>query len=222
MEGVLQALVAGDIWMWLILAVSVITLWIVLERFRALYFKFNVDGAQFFSQVQKLVMQNNIDRAVKLCNAAADKPLSRVLKSALTRANKNELEIGNAVEEATIEVVPLIQKRLSNLPVLANVATLMGLAGTIAGMIESFKGLGGVSADKRQEMLSAGISLAMYATAFGLLVAIPGLMAHMYLNDKARHLTIDIDRYSMRLQNLLVNRLRGGMAQAAPAEETKA
>jgi len=222
MEGVLQALVAGDIWMWLIMAVSIITLWIVMERFRALYFKFNVDGAQFFSQVQKLVMQNNIDRAVKLCNAAADKPLSRVLKAALTRANKNELEIGNAVEETTIEVVPLVQKRLSNLPVLANVATLMGLAGTIAGMIESFKGLGGVSADKRQEMLSAGISLAMYATAFGLLVAIPALMAHMYLNDKARQIVIDIDRYAMRLQNLLVNRLRGGMAQAAPAEESKA
>ena len=213
----------GDdaIWMFLILAVSIVSLAIIIERFVVIYFKYNMNGPQFFAQIQKLVMQNNIDRAVKLCNAAAEKALARVLKAGLTRANKNELEIGNSIEETTLEVIPAIQKRLSNLPVLANVATLMGLLGTIVGMIAAFHGLGSVSADKRQEVLSAGISLAMYATAFGLLVAIPCLLAHMWLNNKARIMITEVDQYSTKLQNLLVSRLRGGLA-AAPAEERPA
>jgi len=222
MDVISQAFRGDDaIWMFLILAVSVVTLGIIIERFLVIYFKFNMNGPAFYGQIQKLVMQNNIDRAVKLCNTFADKALARVLKAGLTRANKNELEIGNAIEETMLEVVPAIQKRLSNLPVLANVATLMGLLGTIVGMIGAFHGLGAVSADKRQEVLSAGISLAMYATAFGLIVAIPALLSHMWLNGKARVLITEIDQYSTKLQNLLVSRLRGGLA-SAPSEEKPA
>jgi biopolymer transport protein ExbB/TolQ len=200
------------LWMFLILGVSIVALGIIVERFVVLYLKYNINGPQFMSNIQKLVMQNNIDRAVKHCNASAEKALARVLKAGLTRANKNELEIGNAIEEAQLEVVPAIQKRLGNLPVLANVATLMGLLGTIVGMIKSFQGLGAVSADKRQEVLSSGISLAMYATAFGLIVAIPALLAHVLLNNKARNMIVEIDQYATKLQNLLVSRLRGGLA----------
>ena len=212
MDTVVYAFQSGGIWMYLILAVSIISLAIILERFVVIFFKLNMNGPAFMSQVQKYVMQNNIDRAIKLCNAAPEKALARVLKAGLTRANKNELEIGNAFEEASLDVVPAIHKRLSNLPVLANVATLMGLLGTIAGMIDAFKGLGDASADVRQKVLSEGISLAMYATAFGLLVAIPCLLAHMYLNGKARGITVEIDQFSTRLQNLLVSRLHGGLA----------
>lgn len=217
MDMVVESFRLGGIWMYLILAISIASLAIIIERFVVIYFRFNINGPAFIAQVQKLVMQNNIDRAVKLCNAAPEKGLARVLKAGLTRANKNELEIGSSIEESQLEVIPLIQKRLNNLPVLANVATLMGLLGTIVGMIEAFRGLGAVSADKRQEVLSSGISLAMYATAFGLLVAIPCLLAHVMLNNKARNMIVEIDQYSTKLQNLLVSRLRGGLA--APASE---
>jgi biopolymer transport protein ExbB/TolQ len=217
MDAIVESFRLGGIWMYIILAVSVASLAIIIERAVVLYFKYNVGASAFMAQIQKLIMQNNIDRAIKLCNSAPEKALPRVVKAGLTRANKNELEIGNAVEETTIEVVPEIQKRLSNLPVLANVATLMGLLGTIVGMIEAFNGLGAVSADKRQEVLSSGISLAMYATAFGLLVAIPCLLAHVMLNNKARQMVVEIDQASVRLQNLLISRLRGGI-QAQPAD----
>ena len=84
-------------------------------------------------------------------------------------------------------------------------------------MISAFKGLAEVSADKRQEVLSQGIAVAMYTTAFGLLVAIPTLLAHILLSNQARKIADDIEQYSAKLQNLLIARLRSGAAR--PGEE---
>lgn len=208
--GLLDAFTGPDApWLFLILIVSVFALAIIIERFYVLYFKYNIDGAEFTSIIQKLIMQNNITKAVQHCDAYGEKGLAKVIKAGLLRANKNELEIGNAIEETTLEIVPRIQKRLGNLPVLANIATLMGLLGTIVGMIGAFQGLGDVSADKRQEMLSSGVSLAMWATAVGLGVATPCLIFHIFLNNKARQLIVDIDQYGTKINNLLVARFRG-------------
>lgn len=215
MEMIAESFQLGGLWMYIILAVSIIALAIIIERFVFLFFKYNVNGEAFMAQVQKLVMQNNIDRAIKLCNAAPDKALARVVKAGLTRANKSEIEITNSVEEATLEVMPLINKRLNNLPVLANIATLMGLLGTIVGMISAFKGLSAVSADKRQEVLSTGISVAMYTTAFGLIVAIPTMLSHIVLNNMARKIIDEIDQYSAKLENLLISRLKAGISRNA-------
>ena len=84
----------------------------MIERFIFLFFRFNINGGQFFNQIQKLVMANNIDRAIKLCNAADKAALARVIKAGLTRANKSEADIAAAVEEAMLEVAPAISKRV--------------------------------------------------------------------------------------------------------------
>lgn len=222
MEMIAESFQLGGFWMYIILAVSIITLAIIIERFVFLFFRYNINGEAFWAQVQKLVMQNNIDRAIKLCNAAPDKALARVVKAGLIRANKSEIEITNAVEEATLEVLPLINKRLANLPILANVATLMGLLGTIIGMIFAFKGLASVSADKRQEVLSTGIAVAMYTTAFGLLVAIPTLLIHIVLTNMARKIVDEIDQYSAKLENLLISRLKAGISRSGEERPTTA
>jgi len=164
------------------------------------------------AQIQKLVMANNIDRAIKLCNAAPSAALAKVMKAGLTRANKGEVEIQNAVEEATLEVLPNIQKRTNSLQAIANVATLMGLLGTIIGMIKAFHDLGTVSADKRQEALGKSISLAMNTTAFGLIVAIPCMLAHLFLSNVTKKIIDEIDQYSVKLENLLISRGRSGAA----------
>jgi biopolymer transport protein ExbB/TolQ len=211
MEMIAESFQLGGFWMYIILVVSIVALGIIIERF-VMLIKYKVNGEAFMAQVQKLVMQNNIDRAIKLCNAAPDKVLARVVKAGLQRAQKSEIEITNAVEEATLEILPKVNKRLPNLPILANVATLMGLLGTIVGMIFAFKGLSAVSADKRQEVLSNGIAVAMYTTAFGLLVAIPTLLCHIVLTNMARGIVDEVDLYSAKLENLLIARLRSGAA----------
>ena len=105
MGAIAEAFRTGGIWMYIILAVSIITIGITIERFIYLFFKYSVNAEPFMAQIQKLVMANNIDRAIKLCNAQPSAALPRVIKAGLTRANKGEVEIQNALEEATLEVV---------------------------------------------------------------------------------------------------------------------
>ena len=152
---------------------AILGLAVLVERFIFLFFRFNINGAQFFNQVQKLLMANNIDRAIKLCNAADKAALARVLKAGLTRANKSESDISAAIEEAILEVTPSINKRVSMMPAIANIATLLGLIGTVFGMLDAFAAVADAPADQRSTALARGIGIAMNTTGFGLEVAIP-------------------------------------------------
>ena len=213
MGAIAEAFRTGGIWMYLILSVSIFSIGIAIERFIFLFFKYNINAEAFYLQVQKLVMANNIDRAIKLCNAAPSAALPQVVKAGLTRANKGEVEIQNAVEEASLEVVPRVQKRTNSLAALANIATLLGLLGTIIGLIEAFEALEKATPENRQRLLARGIALAMNTTAFGLIVAIPTLLAHLVLSGQTKRLMDEIDLYSVKLENLLVSRGKGGVAE---------
>lgn len=210
--GKIKAAFTGDgaIWMWLILTMSVMALGVAIERFIFIFFKYNINAHAFMGQIQKLVMADQIDRAIKLCNAAPSAALARVVKAGLTNANKGEIEIQNAIEEASLEVVPLLTRRLPMLQQLANLATLLGLLGTIIGLIESFDALENAPQDKKQEMLAGGIALAMNTTAAGLIAALPALFIHLFLSAVSRKIIEDIDQYSVKLSNLLSSRANSG------------
>ena len=206
MDSIAKAMSEGGIWMYIILATSIVGVGIMIERFVMLFFKYNINATAFMAQIQKLVMANSIDKAIKLCNAAPSAALARVIKAGLTRANKSADEIQNAVEEATLEVIPFIQRRTGTLSAIANIATLMGLLGTIIGMIGAFSDMATVAPDKRQEALGRNISLAMNTTAFGLIVAIPCMLAHLILTGVTKKIIDEIDLYSVKLENLLISR----------------
>ena len=212
MGAIAEAFRTGGIWMYIILAVSIITIGITIERFIYLFFKYSVNAEPFMAQIQKLVMANNIDRAIKLCNAQPSAALPRVIKAGLTRANKGEVGIQNALEEATLEVVPMVQKRTPILQPLANIATLLGLLGTIVGLIEAFEALEKATPETRQKLLARGIALAMNTTAFGLIVAIPTLIFHMILSSMTKKILDEIDMHSVKLENLLISRGKSGGA----------
>lgn len=216
MSGIAEAFRTGGAWMYIILVVSIVAIGVIIERFVFLFFKYNINAHAFMGQIQKLVMANNIDRAIKLCNMAPSAALPKVIKAGLTRANKGESEIQSAVEEATLEVIPQIMKRTNSLQALANVATLLGLLGTIIGLIEAFSALESATPDTRQELLSKGIALAMNTTAFGLIVAIPCIVAHLFLSGMSKKIIDEIDQYSTKLENLLVSR---GKGSANPLEK---
>jgi biopolymer transport protein ExbB len=210
MEGFAKWMSDGGIWMYVILGVSIIALGIIIERFIFLFFRYNINAGAFMAQVQKLVVANSYDKAIKLCNAAPSAALARVLKAGLLRANKPQDEIREAIEEATLEVVPHIQKRTQSLNALANIATLIGLLGTIDGMIDAFAAISSdsVPAAERQTALGNAISKAMLTTAFGLIVAIPVMGFHVFLSGVTKKIIDEIDLYGTKLQNLLT--ARGG------------
>ncbi len=199
----------GGFFMYVNLVTSVATISIIVERIIFLVFKYNINGEAFMEQVQKLVMQNQIDRAIKLCNAAPTAALPRVIRAGLTRANKNEIEIQSAVEEAILDVLPGLKKRTDNLQHIANIATLIGLLGTVMGLIRAFGAVALASADQKAMILSKGISEAMNNTAFGLSIAVTCIIAHLFLSNTTRKIIDELDQYSVKLINMLYLRNKG-------------
>lgn len=196
----------GAEWMYAILFISVLTLAVFFERAYRLM-KLNTSKAEsVYDSVKKYVMSHDIDSAIKLCSSGTGGVLPQVLKSGLQRANRGPAEIENAVEESVVEWTPKVTARIDALAALGNIATLLGLLGTIIGLIDAFEALEKASPENRQRLLARGISLAMNTTAFGLIVAIPSLFAHMILSGIAKKILDNIDLYSLKLTNLLIQR----------------
>lgn len=182
---------------------------VIIERIITLMFRYNLNAPPFMEQVTKLVLTGNVDRAVKLCGAAPHAPLAKVIRAGLTRANRGELEVAKAVEEAILEHTPPVATRIPWLWSLANIATLVGLIGTIIGLIGTFRSLGNVPADQKQALLSAGISEAMNNTAFGLSIAVTCIIFHLFLTAYAKRMIEVVELNALKLENLLSRRQAG-------------
>jgi biopolymer transport protein ExbB/TolQ len=199
----------GGPFMFVNVATSAVAIAIVVERIVVLAFKLNLNAPPFMSQVQKLVLSGHVDRAVKLCDAAPNAALSKVVRAGLARASRGEQEVARALEEAVLEATPAISKRIAPLWSLANIATLIGLTGTIVGLIGTFKSLGAASPEMKAVMLSKGISEAMNNTAFALSIAVVCIVAHLLLSSKAKQMVEEIEYNALRLENWLARRSAG-------------
>ena len=209
MQVISEFFTKGGFWMWPILFMSVVGLAVIVERFAFLFLKHNIDGVEFMKQIQRFVQGGNVDGAIKFCN---QKPtaLSMVVKEGLTHAHRSPSEIQNAIEEASLQVTPEITKRGTLLQNIANIATLLGLLGTILGLIDAFSALATITDPEQQtKMLTNGISVAMNTTAFGLMVAIPCLLSHVMLSSITKKILDEIEHNSVKIENLLVTRLQG-------------
>lgn len=167
---------------------------IIADRFVHILSKHQVNGEEFMAQIKKLVQAGNIDRAIKLCDAG-DYPTLQLVKAGLTHANKGPDEIDAAMSEKIGELKPAVEKRIGSLWSLANIATLIGLLGTVLGLIHTFGAVSapGLSAADRQRILANGIAEAMYNTALGLGIAVMCMIAHLILHQRAKTIQHDLD-----------------------------
>lgn len=195
--------IKGGAMMHVISACFAVTIAIIIERLVRIMFQYNIDGTSFMFEVQKYVLANDIDGAIRLCNGGGRAALPRVIKAGLQRASRDEHQIQNAIDAACLEVVPRIEKRLHYLALIANLATLFGLLGTIAGLIHAFEAVAVAEASQKQNILSGSISEALNCTAYGLVVAITAMIAHSWLSSKASTLIEEVDEYSVKLIDLL-------------------
>lgn len=186
------------------LCTSAIVLTIVIERFAFQMTRYRVNSKEFFAQVKKLVSAGNIDRAIKLCEAD-DYPILQLVKSGLTHANKGPDEIDASLSEKLSELKPQSEKRIGALWSLANIATLIGLLGTVSGLIATFAAIAapGLSQADKQRMLSMGIAEAMYNTALGLGIAVFCMIAHIILHTRAKSIQHDLEATMERTFNML-------------------
>jgi biopolymer transport protein ExbB/TolQ len=195
--------------MYTIALFGAISVAIAVERLYFIMVKSNVNADKFMAEIRKLVAGGNMDRAIALCDKGKEKALPYVVLRALKRAIESEAldfrAIQNAVDEATLEIIPKLQKRTNYLAMLANVATLTGLMGTIYGLIVSFTAVGseGIPEAEKNRFLAAGISAAMQTTIWGLTVAIPTLIVYTYLVNNTTRIIDEMDEHLVKLINLI-------------------
>jgi len=186
------------------LVVSVVVITIIVERLLFQSTKYRLNAKLLFAEVKKLVIANNIDRAIKLCEAE-DYPILQLVRAGLIQASKGADEIDAALSEKFSELKPAIEKRIGSLWSLANIATLIGLLGTVAGLIATFAAVSaqGLSQAEKQRLLSLGIAEAMWNTAFGLGIAVACMIAHLILNQRAKKLAHELESTMEKVFNLL-------------------
>jgi biopolymer transport protein ExbB/TolQ len=164
--------------------------------------KSSVNARAFLDQIRKLVLANNVDRAVKLCSATSA-PVAQVAKAGLQRIHRGEIAVAQAIEESLVDVTPLVKKRIQILWSLANIATLIGLLGTVVGLIRAFGAVAAAKPEERSNLLARGISEALNNTAMGLGIAVTCIIAHAVLGSMSKRQASDLESFSLKLENLL-------------------
>jgi biopolymer transport protein ExbB/TolQ len=182
---------------------SIFILAIAIERIHYLFFRASISKDAFVQAMRKYILAGNVGKALALCSQTPT-PLANIIKAGLVKVNKSDAEVQAAMDEASLREMPRLEKRTAYLAMLANVAMLAGLLGTISGLITCFSAVSTAAADERGQLLAKGISEAMNCTAFGLLTAIPGLVFFGILQGKTQQLSDDINESSVSVLNLIV------------------
>ena len=199
----------GGFAMWPILLFLAVGIAIMIERLVFLFFKANIKPEEFMARIADLIRKGSIEGAIAAA-AEEDAPLARIIEAALRNYRGTERDIQNAVDEMALAELPRISARTGYLAMLANVSTMVGLLGTIFGLIQAFAAVSAADPEAKGRILASGIAMAMNTTAFGLIVAIPQLIVHSFLTSKSDGIVDDIDRYSVMVINMLAQARKEG------------
>lgn len=196
------------LFMWAILIVGVFSLAIIIERLAILYSRAGRKPEDFIKKVITAVQNEDIPGALSTCSRMGKMALAQVVKAGLNNARSGAEHIRNSIDEEMLKVIPQLEKRTGYLAVIGNVATLLGLLGTVYGLIMSFAAVGrpGIDAAEKATLLAAGIATAMNATFTGLSVAITAVMVYAAIKAKTQRIVDDLDEYSLRVVNALVEK----------------
>jgi biopolymer transport protein ExbB len=212
MQGFAKFLEDGGTLMYFNLGTSIIVLSMIVDRLIFFLVKSSVNARAFLENIRKLVLANNLDRAVKLCSATTA-PVAQVAKAGLQRMHRGEIAVAQAIEESLVDVTPMIKKRIQILWSLANIATLIGLLGTVAGLIRAFGAVAAAKPEERSTLLAKGISEALNNTAMGLGIAVLCIIAHAILGSMSKRQASDLEAFSLKLENLLAETAHGAGVQ---------
>ncbi len=195
--------------MWVILIFLAAGIVIIVERMIFLFGVADMKPEKFMGRIANFIRKGSIEGAIASC-ADRSAPLARIIEAALRNYRNTERDIQNAVDEMALAELPRLNARTGYLAMLANVSTMVGLLGTIFGLIVAFESVAAADPAEKSIMLANGISMAMSTTAFGLISAIPLLIAHSFLTAKTDNLIDDIDRYSVMVINMLAQARKEG------------
>ncbi|HXN07375.1 MAG TPA: MotA/TolQ/ExbB proton channel family protein [Nitrospiria bacterium] len=202
---------AGGIFMYAILLVLAIGTAIFFERILSLYVRNSGKGYRLWSEIRERVEKGAYGEALEICHKAGTF-LARVLGTGLKKkmTTDSREEIQGAFEEVLLEVQPALEKRIHYLYALSNVSTLLGLLGTVTGLIQSFTAVSEADPSRKSALLANGISLALNNTAFGLLVAIFLMVSYSLMQSRSAAIEDELDEYSLKLLHMIQGSGRPG------------
>lgn len=203
-NAIIYAFEAGGTAMIFIAFVGLSTVFLAVQRWLKLR-SMSIDKQDFTEQLYGMVLRGDIRQALTYCDSKPT-PLTSTLKAGLVQVmnHRPDEEVQVAMDASVLRETPKIEGWTSFLAVFGNLATLLGLAGTIVGMIKSFQAVSKVGASEKAQMLSAGISEALHCTAFGLVVAVIAIVSYGYFQIKIGHMINEMSESSMTLMNLVV------------------
>lgn len=189
-------------WMWAILAAQIVSVAIIAERSIALFVNRKVNQKDLSKTIAEDIKSGNLDKALRRSlQMGMKEPLGVVasagIQAAIDMGGKEEIQL--KMDEILLEENTRVEKRIGFLAMFANVATLVGLLGTITGLIHSFAGIANANPVEKAAILSNGISLAMNTTAYGLIVAVPALIMYAVLQNRASRLNEDLNKAALNL-----------------------
>jgi biopolymer transport protein ExbB len=199
-----RAFEQGGWGMYPIAVALVFALTLILDRVWMLYFKASIDKEAFLRGLKKHIYTGDLDKAISYCAGQKRTPLVSVIKAGLINVPKGEEDVQAAMDEATLRESPRIERRTGYLAMIGNVATLLGLLGTIVGLIKCFGAVANANPADKAAILSQGISEAMNCTAFGLAVAIPSLVLFSVLQGRTQRMLDDINESAVGVLNLII------------------
>jgi biopolymer transport protein ExbB len=215
MYAVVEFFVQGGIFMYPILFVFAVGVAIAIERYVTLTLLTKRNQA-IWGQVQPLLAKRDFDKAREL-TAKDSSTIAQLLNMGLERQGavrrRDDIEI--AMEECMLEIMPQLEKRTGYVGLAANVATLLGLLGTIMGLIQAFTAVANANPAEKADLLGAAIAVAMNTTAFGLLVAIPLLVVHAVLTTKTAQIVAGLEMASVKTLNAIQSTVKRQFQVAA-------
>jgi len=199
---------SGGVFMYPILVVFAVGVAIAVERYVTLTVVTNKNQA-VWDKVQPLLANGDFDEAREMTNKD-ETTISQVLNMGLSLQGavrrRDEIEI--AMEESMMEIVPRLEKRTPYVALSSSIATLLGLLGTIMGLIQAFTAVANANPAEKADLLSASISVAMNTTAFGLMVAIPLLITHAILTSKTGDIVDSLEMATVKALNVFSRRAK--------------
>jgi biopolymer transport protein ExbB/TolQ len=206
----------GGMFMHAVLVLAVFIIAIVAERMIVISRAASINGRRFADDLVSRASRGDLQGARNL-STQSSVPVARVAQAMLQVGPTDEEALHSAADDAATLCLPDLSKRIPHLAVLANSATLIGLLGTITGLITAIAGVGVADASQRSAYLTAGISEALHTTAFGLMVAIPTLMIQGWLNSRVESIAMDVEQLTVRLAKAMTHASARPSVHAVPA-----
>lgn len=202
-HAVVSFFVGGGFWMYPILLVGALGVAISVERLFTLG-RIESDNRKMWDQLQPLLNQGDFDKAREMV-ASDQSTVSQLLQTSLDAQGgaRRRVDTELAMEEEMMAIIPQLEKRIAYTALYANMATLLGLLGTVMGLIRAFDAVANAAPAEKSNLLSASIAEAMNCTSFGLMVAIPMLLINLFLTTKARRIIDSLEIISLKALNVI-------------------